>query len=1519
MAKKTKLIAGTALGVVAGAGFVSGNASADEVTQPVSDSPATNLVAAQPEATVENTVAAATAGVETGTITTPVESTGLDQAVVEAQNAGVVVEEAPVETVTSIEQADTSLANQEAKVDEAKATQEEVTATQAQAEAKATEAGVELKPEATVTYKDDNKSAIEDVNSQAGKLEQAVEVQNAVNNDLPAAVKQATDAGVVVTSTEKAKYQDAQKALADLSAQVAKLETAKATQEQVDSAIALAVAEAQRAGVKVNLGNPTTIKDVQTALATAQAQVQALVDAELAQSSANKTIDNAKANATASGTVVETIGTITVSADQADAKAKEIANAINAVVVENNEITASNAEKQATYEAQKAEADASNADALAQNEAIKASNEQKLAQYNRELQKVLDGYTPTEDGFTKEQIQSFLNGVDVGSAGFVNIANVTNAGDIRLINDTTRLFTQADVDRYYNWTQSQSNEEFKNAYTREIWEDGLTTRGSDETRDTSHFHIVKVGDTFTYTNVVSSGGQHYNLKYTITDIQTNDYSSIGVTGLPENEAILIMDEYAPSFTQMTFFTDIFYHVDIVDDDGNPVTFQDIILGFGDLDWRQEFELKQTPVNTLHGDNVVQLSNNEWKAKSMFSLDTNYAPAQGWFVLKNASSFDYRFGFDSYEEALAYYNSKNYLDGETVNPPDYGVGDDGKTLGGAWHALGGLGFVLDIPTPPTLEKEQPIDPVVVTPPTFEELKKASIQDVQVTANVTPITLETETHTITMVVPTHDVVVATSVNPVQVTQTPSNSKAVNNTEGVDINGTLVAKSSTVKWVLSNEALKGGRDNTVSYIMTDPLPVGFELNLLATAEATPDYNIKYDRNTNTVTFTAKDATLNAFNADLTKSITIPVATIIGTVLNDGATYQNTFTTTVTSAETVIVDKDGKVTPNGKTETYKVVSNTPEVYTPGSDVRTYNGNVVVRYFTEENGKAVKIAPNQTDLEDAKVGTKYDTKDQKEPTIAFEGKTYKLTEKVVGNETGDVTRGTIFVDYYYEIVPEVDGEGNVIVHYQDEEGNKISNDVVDTPNSPIGTDYTTTDNKPDVITTEDGIKYELVPTKTIGKEDGKVEQGTTEVTYIYKRLTPKPATPTPTDNIIKPVKHIYTKDGQQVDGMTLLPNTEVNYTAVFDLDQFKGMVATAEDIAKGIAFFDDLQDNTVTIDVAGITNTLADGTPVTGLVATEYASVDEAPEALKAIIEKSGISLDGKFIAWVPENPTDFYNKYIVTGQSIYHTMPITTGDYVGTFQNKVWQVVFGNGYEGNVVENNIPKLEAIKDAVKSIGSNESVANGFIELGQTFPYVLDGPAILANIVGGLTEYKFKDDFDEEHDEYNGEFYAFADQDIVLSDGSVIRKGDEITRYFVQNIIRNEDGKAIAVELTVDPNFLASIDKDSVFDPMVYLVVTRIAYGENIENTFTVTVNGYEVTSNTVVTHTPVPTPPAPNTPEQPGVPVTPAPEVPNTPVEEAAMLPSTGEESSTGTVLAGLAMIMASILGLFGLKRKED
>ena len=230
--------------------------------------------------------------------------------------------------------------------------------------------------------------------------------------------------------------------------------------------------------------------------------------------------------------------------------------------------------------------------------------------------------------------------------------------------------------------------------------------------------------------------------------------------------------------------------------------------------------------------------------------------------------------------------------------------------------------------------------------------------------------------------------------------------------------------------------------------------------------------------------------------------------------------------------LEKDGTVyyltakelKEGSKPENGAVVEGTTEI----TYVYEKAGNVLVHYVDEAGNT---LQADAVDTKDGKPGAKYDTsdKDMKPTRITTpEGKVYELVPaSTKGNETGDVEAGkTTEVTYVYKEV-----KGNVVVHYTDEAGNTIAEDVKDTTDGSVSSAYDTSDNKPATITTKDGKKYVLVPTATKGAETGKVTEGTTEVTYVYKEvkegstnggsLTPsQPGSPsTPSTNPTSPVK----------------------------------------------------------------------------------------------------------------------------------------------------------------------------------------------------------------------------------------------------------------------------------------------------------------------------------------------------------------------------------------------------------------
>ncbi|HEM4060882.1 TPA: MucBP domain-containing protein, partial [Streptococcus suis] len=276
---------------------------------------------------------------------------------------------------------------------------------------------------------------------------------------------------------------------------------------------------------------------------------------------------------------------------------------------------------------------------------------------------------------------------------------------------------------------------------------------------------------------------------------------------------------------------------------------------------------------------------------------------------------------------------------------------------------------------------------------------------------------------------------------------------------------------------------------------------------------------------TATGVDAETGKVEAGKTKEITYVYEEVKGNVVvnyitTDGTVIKQPVEDTPTSSTGTPYDtKDNKpttiTTENGKTyrivpvltkgsETGKVVEGTTSITYVYEEVK---GDVVVEYYDTEgnlisglsdSGEAVDT--KEVDTPSTSTGTAYNTdEDHKPNTITTADGTvyyYKEVKDTSASTTGKVVEGTTTVQYVYEKA------GNVIVHYITEDGTVIKATVTDEENAEPGKSYTTTDNKPTTITTEDGSRYVLIPSKTIGAENGTVEGGKTiEITYVYKKV----------------------------------------------------------------------------------------------------------------------------------------------------------------------------------------------------------------------------------------------------------------------------------------------------------------------------------------------------------------------------------------------------------------------------------
>ncbi|WP_172413276.1 SspB-related isopeptide-forming adhesin [Ligilactobacillus salivarius] len=423
------------------------------------------------------------------------------------------------------------------------------------------------------------------------------------------------------------------------------------------------------------------------------------------------------------------------------------------------------------------------------------------------------------------------------------------------------------------------------------------------------------------------------------------------------------------------------------------------------------------------------------------------------------------------------------------------------------------------------------------------------------------------------------------------------------------------------------------------------------------------------------------------------------------------------------------------------------------------------------------------------------------------------------------------------------------------------------------------------------------------------------------------PAKPTPT-------KVDKNEKGVNIDGKNVLPGSVNNYELTMDLAKFKGIKVTDQDLAKGFYFVDDYPEEALDVDPQTFTYKTVDGKTVKGLSAKVYQSLSEVSENVATALKANGITPNGAFVLISADDPAQFFKDYVETGTNIVVNAPMKVKEgFAGKYQNKAWQLTFGQGEATDIVSNNVPKIDPKKDIVISADNRTSLNNHTIELGQNFDYLLKGGILDKDQGHDIYEYKWVDDYDENHDQYNGQFIAPLTVDVTLKDGTVLKAGTDISNHVSQNI----DTKTGSVEFSVDKDFLDKVDFDkSGFAADILMGVKRIKAGE-VDNTYTNIINGQKFGSNTVHSTTPEPkvpeTPATPKTPETPSVPVaqtqtpatpqplkmvtsTPAPKAPESPA-----LPQTGEANDTlAEEVVGFAAIVAA-LGMAGtsLKKRED
>ena len=411
----------------------------------------------------------------------------------------------------------------------------------------------------------------------------------------------------------------------------------------------------------------------------------------------------------------------------------------------------------------------------------------------------------------------------------------------------------------------------------------------------------------------------------------------------------------------------------------------------------------------------------------------------------------------------------------------------------------------------------------------------------------------------------------------------------------------------------------------------------------------------------------------------------------------------------------------------------------------------------------------------------------------------------------------------------------------------------------------------------------------------------------VVRVTTPgKPNDPdNPNNNYIKPLKVNKNKQGVNIDGKEVLAGSTNYYELTWDLDQYKGDKSSKEAIQNGFYYVDDYPEEALTLQPELVKIRDLEGNLVSGVSVQQFDSLEAAPKKVQELLKKANITVKGAFQLFSADNPAEFYKNYVAAGKSLLITDPMTVkpefGQTGGKYENKAYQIDFGNGYATEVVVNNVPKITPKKDVTISMDpSSDNIDGQTIPLNQYFNYRLIGGLIPQNHSEDLNDYSFVDDYDQKGDQYTGNYKVLAKVDIRLKDGRVIKAGTDLT---AETQVEHDQDKGM-LTIRFKEEFLQEIQLDSPFQAETYIQMKRIAVG-TFENTYVNTVNKVAYASNTVRTTTPEP--------KKPEEPTTPTPNPKGNPT-----LPQTGTNDSSYMPYLGLAALVG-VLGLGQLKRKED
>lgn len=325
-----------------------------------------------------------------------------------------------------------------------------------------------------------------------------------------------------------------------------------------------------------------------------------------------------------------------------------------------------------------------------------------------------------------------------------------------------------------------------------------------------------------------------------------------------------------------------------------------------------------------------------------------------------------------------------------------------------------------------------------------------------------------------------------------------------------------------------------------------------------------------------------------------------------------------------------------------------------------------------------------------------------------------------------------------------------------------------------------------------------------------------------------------------KPEKSVK-KAGEDINEKTLLQGTVFNYEFKWSLAEYKDISLPDAKSINLFAFIDDIQDDA--LDLTETPITIKDGDKD---ISDKFEIIKTKDGQFGQFTEVLGDNkVEGEGFAIVAKDTNTFLQDYVLKGKDLTITVEAKVdSNFDGTIENEGKQIDFNN--KGvtvtNKVRNKTPEFKPVKDV--KVG-DKSVDSSSIELDSEFNYVLTADIMKAETIGDLMNVSLVDNYNEEFDSLTNINKVTAKTDIKLKDGSVIKAGEDITKFATFK----DDKGVLTVELSKE--FVEKVADRQDVSIDVTIGMKRIKASEKVENTYDLIVNGHKVTSNTVVTKTP--------------------------------------------------------------------